>query len=80
MPYFYWFWMSAVTLLLLPVLVIKFGIKDSLHDYGFRLTHAKLGWGFVLGAWLLMLPLIALALQFFPRFPAEISALRRCWH
>ena len=66
LPYFYWFWMSAVTLLLLPVLVIKFGIKDSLRDYGFRLTHAKLGWGFVLGAWLLMLPLIALALQFSP--------------
>ena len=68
LPYFYWFWMSAVTLLLLPVLVIKFGIKDSLRDYGFRLTHGKLGWGFVLGGWLLMLPLIALVLQFFPAF------------
>ena len=67
-PYFYWFWMSAVMLLLLPVLAIKFGIQDKIRDYGFRLTHGKLGWGFVLGGWLLMLPLIVLALQFFPTF------------
>ena len=67
-PYFYWFWMAAVTLLLLPILVVKFGIKDKVRDYGFRLTHGKLGWGFVLGGWLLMLPLIALVLHFFPAF------------
>ena len=67
-PYFYWFWMSAITLLLLPVLVVRLGIKDKIRDYGFRLTHGKLGWGFVLGGWLVMLPLIALALQFFPAF------------
>ena len=67
-PYFYWFWMSAITLLLLPVLVVKLGIKDKIRDYGFRMTHGKLGWGFVLVGWLLMLPLIALVLQFFPSF------------
>ena len=60
--------MTAVTLLLLPILVVKFGIKDKIRDYGFRLTHGKLGWGFALGSWLLMLPLIALVLQFFPAF------------
>ena len=67
-PYFYWFWMSAVTLLLLPILVVKFGIKDKVRDYGFHLTQGKLGWGFVIGGWLLMLPLIALVLQIFPAF------------
>ena len=67
-PYFYWFWMTAVTLLLLPILVIRFGIKDRIRDYGFRLAHGKLGWGFVLAGWLLMLPLIALVLQFSPAF------------
>ena len=68
LKYFYWFWMTAVTLLLLPVLVIRFGIKDRIRDYGFHLTHGRLGWGFVLGGWLLMLPLIALVLQFVPAF------------
>ena len=67
-PYFYWFWMSTLTLLLLPILLVKIGIKDKVRDYGFRLTHGKLGWGFVLGGWLLMLPLIALVLQLFPAF------------
>lgn len=60
--------MTTVTLLLLPVLLVRFGIKDKVRDYGFHLTHGKLGWGFVLAGWLLMLPLIVLVLQFFPAF------------
>jgi hypothetical protein len=66
--YHYWFWSSAITLLLSPLLVIKIGVKDSVRDYGFRLTHGKLGWGFVFGAWALMLPLMVLALWLFPDF------------
>ncbi|MCZ6679993.1 MAG: CPBP family intramembrane metalloprotease [Candidatus Poribacteria bacterium] len=67
-PYYYWFWTSAITLILLPALVVKFGVRDQIRDYGFRLTHGKLGWGFVLGGWILMSPLMLLALQLFPAF------------
>jgi len=67
-PYYYWFLTSGITLLLLPMLVVKFGIKDRLRDYGFRLTHGKLGWGFAIGGWILMIPLMILALQLFPSF------------
>ena len=41
---------------------------------GFRL-NGKLGWGFVLGSWLLNCP----SLTILPCFPAEISAFQRCW-
>ncbi len=70
-PYYYWFLTSAVTLLLLPILVMKFGVKDKIRDYGFRLSHGKLGWGFVFGGWILMLLLMLLALQLFPAFQQQ---------
>ena len=66
--YFYWFLTSPITLLLLPALVVKFGVKDRVHNYGFRLAHRKLGCGFTLGGWVLMIPCIILALQLFPDF------------
>ena len=68
LPYHYWFLMSGFTLLLFPMLVVKFGIKDHLRDYGFRLGNGKLGWGFVLVGWLLMVPVIILAVELFPSF------------
>ena len=67
-PYYFWFLTSTVTLVLLPALVVKFGIKDRLRNYGFRLTHGKLGWGFAFGGWALMIPCLILALQLFPAF------------
>lgn len=67
-PYYYWFLTSAVTLLLVPVLVAKFGTKQRIRDYGFRLTHGKLGWGLTAAAWAFMIPCIILALQLFPAF------------
>ena len=67
-PYHYWFLTSAITLLLFPMLVVTFGIKDRNRDYGFRLSNGKLGWGFVLVGWLFMLLVIILAVQLFPSF------------
>ena len=67
-PYYYWFLTSAVTLLLLPALAAKFGTKQGICDYGFRLSHGKLGWGLAVGVCALMIPCIILALQFFPAF------------
>ena len=70
-PYYYWFLTGAVVLLLLPALVVNFGIKQRIRDYGFRLSHGKLGWGLALGAWVLMIPCIILALQLFPAFQVK---------
>lgn len=67
-PYYYWFLTSSVTLMLLPALVAKFGTKCRIRDYGFRLSHGKLGWGLAVGVWALMIPCIILALQLFPAF------------
>ena len=67
-PHYYWFLTSLITLLLLPMLIVKFGVKDRLRDYGCRLSNGKLGWGFALGGWLLMLPVLILAVQLFPEF------------
>ena len=67
-PYYYWFLTSAVTLLLLPALVAKFGTKGGIQDCGFRLSQGKLGWGLVVGVCALMIPILILALQLFPAF------------
>ena len=67
-PYYYWFLTSAITLLLVPMLIVKFGIKDAIRNYGFRFTHGKVGWGFAIGGWILMIPFMLLALQLFPAF------------
>ena len=77
-PYYYWFLTSAITLLLLPALVIKYGVGDRIRDYGFRRPGAKLGWGFVIGGWLLMLPLMILALRIFPAFHQKYPLCKIC--
>ena len=67
----YWFLSSLITLLLLPMLVLKFGVKGRLRDYGCRLSNGKLGWGFALGGWLLMIPVLLLVVHLFPAFQAK---------
>ena len=69
--HYYWFLTSLITLLLLPMLVVKFGVKGRLRDYGCRLSNGKLGWGFAIGGWMLMLPLLLLAVRLFPAFLAK---------
>lgn len=69
--HYYWFLSSLITLLLLPMLVVKFGVKGRLRDYGCRLSKGKLGWGFALGGWLLMIPVLLLVVHLFPAFQAK---------
>ena len=53
------------------MLVVKFGAKGRLRDYGCRLSNGKLGWGFALGGWLLMIPVLLLVVHLFPAFQAK---------
>lgn len=69
--HYYWFLSSLITLLLLPMLVVRFGAKGRLRDYGCRLSNGKLGWGFAIGGWLLMIPVLLLVVHLFPAFQAK---------
>ena len=70
-PYYYWFLTTAFTLLLVPVLVAKFGTKEKLKDYGLQLGNQKLGWSVTGVAWILMIPVIVLAVIVYPPFVAK---------
>lgn len=67
-PYYYWFLTTALTLLLVPALVAKFGTRAQLSDYGIRLGNQKLGWCVTLAAWILMVPVVILAVMVYPPF------------
>ena len=69
--HYFWFLTSLITLLLLPMLVVKFGAQGRFRDYGCRLSNGKLGWGFALGGWLLMIPVLLLVVHLFPAFQAK---------
>ena len=69
--YYYWFLITAFTLLLVPALVAKFGTTERLKDYGFRLGDQKLGWCVTGGAWVLMVPVVILAVIVYPPFVAK---------
>ena len=69
--HYFWFLTSLITLLLLPMLVVKFGAKGRLRDYGCRLSNGKLSWGFALGGWILMIPVLLLVVHLFPAFQAK---------
>ncbi len=67
-PYYYWFLSTALTLFLFPIIVAMFGTKQSLTDYGIRLGKQKLGWYTTLAAWVLMVPVVILAVKVYPSF------------
>jgi membrane protease YdiL (CAAX protease family) len=48
-------------LILLPIVLIKFGIREKIKDYGFRFSRSKLGWSFVTVGFLVMLPIVLIA-------------------
>ena len=70
-PYYYWFLTTALTLLLIPVLVAKFGTRERLKDYGFQLGNQRLGWSVTGVAWILMIPVVILAVIVYPPFVAK---------
>ena len=67
-PYYYWFLSTALTLFLIPVIVAIFGTKQRLTDYGIRLGKQKVGWIVTLAAWILMIPLVIMAVKVYPSF------------
>ena len=70
-PYYYWFLITAFTLLLVPALVAKFGTKEKLSDYGIQLGNQKLGWRVTGITWILMIPVVVLAVIVYPPFVAK---------
>ena len=67
-PYYYWFLTTALTLFLIPVLVAKFGTREKLSEYGIQFGHQKLGWFVTGGAWILMIPVVIIAVMVYPPF------------
>jgi membrane protease YdiL (CAAX protease family) len=65
-PYYYWFLASSITLMLLPIILIRFGIREKIKNYGFRFSGAKLGWSFVSVGFLVMLPIVLIASRLAP--------------
>lgn len=70
-PYYYWFLTTGISLFLIPVTVASIGTDHRLHDYGIRLGRQKLGWSVALSSWLLMIPVIILAVILYPAFQAK---------
>ncbi len=69
--YYYWFLTTAVTLLLVPALVARFGTKERLRNYGCQLGDQKLGWSVTAAAWFLMIPVVIFAVIVYPPFVAK---------
>ena len=67
-PYYYWFLSTAFTLFLLPIIVAVFGTKQSLGEYGLRFGKQKVGWFVTLVAWVVMVPVVILAVKVYPPF------------
>ena len=67
-PYYYWFLTTAFSLFLIPAIVALIGTRQGLLDYGVRLGKQKLGWGITLSAWLLMIPVVIVAVKVYPPF------------
>lgn len=67
-PYYYWFLTTAISLLLIPVIVARIGTERRLRDYGMRLGKQKLGWSVALVAWLLMIPVVIIVVKVYPPF------------
>ena len=69
--YYYWFLITAFTLFLFPALVAKFGTTERLSSYGVQLGNQKLGWRVTGVAWVLMIPVVILAVIVYPPFVAK---------
>ena len=82
LPYYYWFLTTAISLFLIPAIVAAISTDDRLHDYGIRLGKQKLGWGVTLVAWLLMIPVVIVAVNVHPPFAQKYplcKAVAKSW-
>lgn len=81
-PYFYWFLTTGLTLFLIPCIVAKFGTGKRLKTYGVQLGNRKLGWHVAGAAWILMIPVVILAVSVYPPFLAKYplsKAVTQSW-
>ncbi|MDE0015072.1 MAG: type II CAAX endopeptidase family protein [Candidatus Poribacteria bacterium] len=67
-PYYYWFLITAFTLFFVPAFVAKFGTGEKLNTYGVQLGNQRLGWSVTAVAWILMIPVVILAVMVYPPF------------
>ena len=67
-PYYYWFLITAFTLFFVPAFVAKFGTGGKLNNYGVQLGNQRLGWSVTAVAWILMIPVVILAVMVYPPF------------
>ena len=67
-PYFYWFLSTAITLFVLPIIVGLIGTKMPLKEYGVRFGNRKIGLLVTVVAVLFMIPVIMVAVRFYPAF------------
>jgi len=67
-PYYYWFLTTALTLLLIPALVAKFGTREPFSNYGFQFGDRKLGWRVAVAISMLMIPIVILGVIVYPSF------------
>ena len=66
--YYYWFLITAFTLFFVPAFVAKFGTGEKLNNYGVHLGNQRLGWSVTAVAWILMIPVVILAVIVHPPF------------
>lgn len=79
--YFYWFIGDFVTLLVLPVLIIKFIIKEKVTDFGLKAGDWQTGLKLSVMFFIIMLPLIWIfssSTQFVSKYPHLLS-VRSAW-
>lgn len=78
--YYYWFLSTAVTLLLIPIIIAVVGTNLNLRDYGMRLGKQKIGWLITLAAWIMMIPVVFLAIKlhepFLNKYPLSKSVAK----
>ena len=81
-PYYYWFLSTGITLLLIPIIIAIVGTKLNLRDYGMRLGKQKIGWLITLAAWIMMIPVVFLAIKlhkpFLYKYPFS-KAVAKSW-
>ena len=80
--YLYWFAGDFITLLILPVLLIRFILKEKLTDYGLRIGDYKAGFRIVLIFLAIMLPIVwfASASDSFSNVYPHLNSTRDSWN
>ena len=82
-PAFYWFFCSFFMLGVIPLLIGRFGLKQSLRDWGVGLGDWKFGLLVTLALYLLFLPILIYVSTdpaFQAKYPLFRAATKSIWH